>query len=66
MFAIIIEDINKHIQKQITAKLNSIKTLLIEFQQFADVFLKKASDTLLEYREKYDYYIKLEDRAKLP
>jgi hypothetical protein len=38
----------------------------MEFQEFADVFLKEASDTLLGYKEEYDHKIKLETGAKLP
>jgi hypothetical protein len=66
MFAITIEDINEHIQKQTTAEPDSAEVLPMEFRQFADVFSKKASDTLPEHREEYDHHIKLENGAKLP
>jgi hypothetical protein len=38
----------------------------MEFREFADVFLKEASNTLLGHREEYDYKIELEIGAKLP
>jgi hypothetical protein len=65
MFAIIIEDINEHIKKQIQLELDSKEILLVEFRQFVNVFLKEASNTLLEYREEYNYKIELEAGAKL-
>jgi hypothetical protein len=61
-----IEDVNEHIQKQAAAKPDPEEVLPVEFRQFADVFSKKASDTLPEHREEYDQHIELKDGAKLP
>ncbi|ERF73131.1 hypothetical protein EPUS_09129 [Endocarpon pusillum Z07020] len=66
MFAIMIEDINEHIKKQIQPELDPKEVLLVEFREFADVFSKEVSDTLPEHREEYDHKIELEAGAELP
>jgi hypothetical protein len=66
IFIIIIENIREYIEKQTQLEPDLKEVLLMEFQEFADVFLKEASDTLLGYKEEYDHKIKLETGAKLP
>ncbi|ERF73509.1 hypothetical protein EPUS_07714 [Endocarpon pusillum Z07020] len=66
MFAITIKDINKYIKKQIQPEPDLKEVLLVEFQEFADVFSKEVSDTLPEHREEYDHKIELEAGAELP
>jgi hypothetical protein len=66
MFAIIIEDIREYIEKQTQLEPDLKEVLLVEFREFADVFSKEASNTLLEHREEYDHKIKLETGAELP
>ena len=62
VFVITIKNIEKYKQKQTISKPNSIKILLIKFQEFANIFLKKRLNTLSKYRKKYDYYIELKKR----